>query len=94
MFRSVTGISCPGCGMGRASMLLAEGKFYEAFLMHPLAIPFTLFAMVAIAWIITDIFRKKETFLPLLMQKMNWPYFIALIVVIVGVWVWNIIKAF
>lgn len=31
-----TGISCPGCGMSRAVLLLLSGHFQAAFRMHPL----------------------------------------------------------
>lgn len=92
MFRSITGIPCPGCGMGRASVLLSQGDFWEAFLINPLAIPFAIGALIAIAWLSVDLIRKKETLLPLLTQKMKWPYFLVLLAVIAGVWGWNIVK--
>jgi hypothetical protein len=92
MFRSLTGIPCPGCGMGRASLLLSQGKFWEAFLMHPVAIPFAVGAFAAIVWLSVDLFRKKETLLPLLTQKMKWPYFLVLLALIAGAWGWNILK--
>lgn len=34
--RFFTGISCPGCGMSRAVLLLLSGHFQAAFRMHPL----------------------------------------------------------
>ena len=34
--RFSTGISCPGCGMSRAVLLLLSGHFQAAFQMHPL----------------------------------------------------------
>jgi hypothetical protein len=92
MFRSVSGIPCPGCGMGRASILLSQGEFWEAFIMNPMAIPFAVGALAAIIWLSIDLIRKKETLLPLLSQKMKWPYFLALLAVIAGVWGWNIVK--
>jgi len=92
MFRSITGIPCPGCGMGKASILISQGVFYNAFIMHPLSIPFAIAALAAITWLIYDLIRKKETLLPLLSQKMKWPYFLVLLAVIVGVWGWNIVR--
>lgn len=92
MFRSITGIPCPGCGMGKASILISQGEFYNAFFMHPLSIPFAIAAMAAIFWLIYDLIRKKETLLPLLTQKLKWPYFLVLLAVIVGVWGWNIMR--
>jgi hypothetical protein len=37
LFHRVTGLPCPGCGMGRALLLLAQGRVTEAWDMHPLA---------------------------------------------------------
>ena len=38
-FRILTGISCPGCGMTRAFLALAEGDFLTAFQYNPFSIP-------------------------------------------------------
>jgi len=94
MFRSITGIPCPGCGIGRASILITQGELWEAFLTNPLSIPFAFAASAAIIWFAIDLIRKKETLLPLLTQKMKWPYFIVLLTAIAGVWGWNVVKAF
>jgi glucan phosphoethanolaminetransferase (alkaline phosphatase superfamily) len=94
IFRSTTGIPCPGCGMGKATVSLSHGNIAEAFHMHPLSIPFALGAIAAIIWLIVDLIRKKESFLPLMTKRLKWPYFLALILVIAGVWAWNITKAF
>jgi len=91
-FRSVTGIPCPGCGMGKASILLSQGDFAGAILMHPLAVPFAFAAFVAVAWLVSDLARRKETLLPLLTRKLSWPYFILLILSVIGAWIWNIIR--
>jgi hypothetical protein len=37
---------CPGCGLGRAMILLLHGRFTESLGMHPLA-PFALAVLVA-----------------------------------------------
>jgi hypothetical protein len=92
MFRSITGVPCPGCGMGKASVLISQGDFWGAFLMNPLAIPFALAAISAIIWLTIDLIRKKESFLPLMTRRLKWPYFLVLLLIIGGVWVWNIMK--
>lgn len=46
----VAGVPCPGCGMTRASCLLARGEFLASLHMHPLAIAFAVQAAVAWAW--------------------------------------------
>lgn len=94
MFRSITGIPCPGCGMGKASIMISQGEFYNAFIMHPLSIPFAIAALAAIFWLIYDLIRKKETFLTLMTRKLKRPYFIVLLAIIAGIWAWNILKGF
>lgn len=43
------GVPCPGCGMTRASALLARGEIVASLRLHPLALAFA--AQAAIAWI-------------------------------------------
>lgn len=38
VFHRVTGWNCPGCGMGRALLLLAQGRWEASWAMHPFAI--------------------------------------------------------
>lgn len=37
LFRRITGISCPGCGMTRAFAAMAQGEWRSAVAFHPLA---------------------------------------------------------
>lgn len=39
-FKFVTGIPCPGCGMTRAFLAMAEADFVSAFRHNPFSIPF------------------------------------------------------
>ncbi len=36
LFRQLTGLRCPGCGLTRSFVFLAHGQFLEALRMHPL----------------------------------------------------------
>lgn len=40
--RMALGTPCPGCGITRAFLLLAQGKVYEATIMHPFWIPLVI----------------------------------------------------
>lgn len=40
MFKTVTGLYCPGCGGTRAAAALFKGKFLLSFLYHPI-VPYT-----------------------------------------------------
>src|SRR5262249_135174 len=42
-FRRLTGLDCPGCGMGRALARLAQGNLREAIELHP-------FSPVLLVW--------------------------------------------
>jgi hypothetical protein len=46
LFHRATGLPCPGCGMGRALLLLAQGRFSESWAAHPFALP-----LLGLAWI-------------------------------------------
>lgn len=37
LFHRFFGIDCPGCGMGRALIFLVQGRFQDAWTMHPFA---------------------------------------------------------
>ncbi len=39
LFKAVTGLPCPGCGMGHALILALNGRFAESFAAHPLGMP-------------------------------------------------------
>jgi hypothetical protein len=49
---------CPGCGLGRALILLLHGHVTESYNMHPLA----LFALPVLAFRIVLVFRSYFTF--------------------------------
>lgn len=45
---AVTGLPCPGCGMTRAVLLLAQGQFSQAWEIHPFVYPLAILALLAI----------------------------------------------
>ncbi len=44
MFRAITGVRCPACGLTRGFVFMGHGQLVDAFRIHPLA-PF-LFALL------------------------------------------------
>jgi Protein of unknown function (DUF2752) len=50
LFRRITGLACPGCGLTRAFVALSRGDFTAAIAFHPLA-P-VLAVEAAIAWLL------------------------------------------
>jgi hypothetical protein len=53
LFRRVTGVACPGCGLTRAFFALASGEWREAVRLHPLA-PFVALECIAV-WVISGV---------------------------------------
>lgn len=91
IFKNITTIDCPGCGMSRASKLVLEGKIDESLYRHPLALPFLLICSISFIWIIYDLINKSGTFINVVTAKWNISVRILLILIIIGVWVRNLI---
>lgn len=62
MFKLITGIPCPGCGMGRATLELFNGNISQSFQYNILCIPFTIGIVSSLFWMIFDLINNKETF--------------------------------
>ena len=92
IFRSITGYPCPGCGMGHAMLALFHGHVAGALWYNPLSIPLLTATVLSVGWMIRDIFRNKESFMPSMKKKVCLPVGIAIAVIILAVWIWNLIK--
>lgn len=56
LFRRITGLECPGCGMTRASYAFLNGRFLEAFWFNPVGVilfPIAVFGvgLEVVAWV-------------------------------------------
>jgi hypothetical protein len=49
-FRRLTGIPCPGCGMGHALVFALRGDFAGSFRSHPLGIPLLFLWTAWLGW--------------------------------------------
>lgn len=45
-FKRITGIPCPGCGLTRSFLLILQGKFSQAWELHPFAYGWIVFAII------------------------------------------------
>ncbi len=96
MFRSITGVPCPSCGMTRSVTTLARGNIANALWWNPLGV--IMFASMVLfpLWIIRDIVYKKNSFyifyknVEKFFQKK--PIAIISIGLIVLLWIWNLKK--
>ena len=58
LFKGLTGLDCPGCGMTCAFLFIGHGRFADAAALHPFSIPaFLIVAGMAAAGIVR-IFRN------------------------------------
>jgi Protein of unknown function (DUF2752) len=80
-FALVTGIPCPGCGLGRATIALMTGHPVEAFHFHPLVFV-ALPALAGFAW---SMARSRALGVP--SQRLANLAAAALLGAVIGVWV-------
>ncbi len=57
-FKNLTGIPCPGCGMTRSFLLILQGRFAQAWEMHPFAYGWIVFAVIF--FVDRYVLRKRE----------------------------------
>lgn len=92
LFKSVTGIPCPGCGMGRGTLELFHGNLKSAVLLHPLAIPFNIAVVTTILLIGRDIKNNRTQSLDFFKKTPPTYFTICIILVLLAVWGWNIYR--
>lgn len=59
-FRLVTGLPCPGCGMGHALVFALRGDFAGSWRSHPLGLPLLLLWTAWLAWGLVNRARGRE----------------------------------
>jgi hypothetical protein len=92
IFKNITGIPCPACGSTRATICLLHGNVKEALLLNPLALATNIFILFSIGWMVSDLLRNKETYIPNLKRDLNTNIKIFLFVILIVNWIWNIYK--
>jgi len=92
IFKSITGFPCPACGSTRATLLLLHSQFWNSILINPFGLLTNILVIFSIFWMIIDIIKNKETFLPFLKRDWNINIKIFVLVVVLANWIWNIVK--
>lgn len=92
IFKKVTGIPCPACGSIRATFLLLHGEIWESVLINPFGIVTNILIIGSIIWMIIDILKYKETYIPFLQKDWNKKIKITVFIIIIANWIWNIEK--
>lgn len=89
IFKSVTGISCPSCGMTRAFFAILQFNFIDAFFLNILSIPLFLFIVISVIIMIIEIFRNKFEYVPKLLNFLSKYWYVFIILLILS-FIWNI----
>lgn len=63
MFKSILGISCPGCGMTRAINEFIHLRFIESFKFNILSLPLVIIASISFFVIVYDIIKNSDIFI-------------------------------
>ena len=92
LFKIITGIPCPACGSTRATILLFHGEFIKSVLINPFGILTNSLILLSIGWMIRDIIKNGDTFLPFLKKDWDYRIKILLIFIVLTNWIWNIVK--
>lgn len=97
LFKTVTGVSCPSCGITRSILLLFQGDITAALWVNPLGILAVMLLIVIPVWIVIDFSRRNYALL--IAYKRSEEFirshklvYIPLIALVALNWVWNIIK--
>ena len=96
LIKHVTGVPCPSCGATRSVMSFYDGRISEALYLNPIGLILFLVMTISPIWIAIDYLRKRDSLYIFykraerLFQKRI--VAIPAIILVIGNWVWNIIK--
>ena len=93
LFRTVTGIPCPGCGLSRATEALFHGDLLASLWYNPLGIVLDVALAVYVIWYTVDIIRGKDTVNALLKRRMSYKVWLPVVILVACNWAFNIYKA-
>jgi len=96
VFKYMTGLPCPSCGMSRSVISVIQARFKDALFWNPLGYIMTLSMLVFPLWIIIDLIKNKSSFLKFYLKvesyfRIKWIAYTFILIMIV-LWGWNIYK--
>lgn len=90
IFKSITDLPCPGCGLTRGFRSLFSGHIIKAESYNILTIPIFLFLLLCAILFLLDIFQKTDR-TELLLKKLAQYYKLIIVLVVIN-WIINIIR--
>lgn len=96
LFKRLTGIPCPSCGSTRSVLALLHGDFSSGIYWNPFGIILISILLLAPLWILFDVVFRRQTLFSFYNQteriiRRKW-IAIALILLVILNWIWNIYK--
>ena len=97
MFKNITGLPCPSCGITRSVLYLLQGNVWQAILINPLGIVAAILLVVIPPLLVRDLVLNQQH-LGITFQwaeekiRTKKRIYIPLILLIVINWGWNIMK--
>lgn len=95
-FKNITGLPCPSCGNTRSVLAMIKGNFINAVLINPLGLIIAFILLVFPFWLLYDTVYKRDTlyksYLKFEKTMQNKYIAIALIILLIANWIWNIQK--
>lgn len=90
IFKKITGISCPACGLTRGFNELFHFNLLLATKCNILTIPLFIFIVISVIWILFDILKNKNSYTTNIINFFNKYYIYILVILIVTLIVNNI----
>lgn len=84
IFKTVTGISCPACGMTRAFHAILHFNFLEAIYQNLLSIPFFIFIIFSIFMLLKDFIQNRFSYITSILNFLNSNSFLVVILLIIS----------
>ena len=96
IFKNITGMACPSCGVTRSILLFTSGNLTSAVLMNPLGLIVAAAMLIIPFWLLYDVAFKKDTLYFAYKKtehalRIKWVA-ISLIILMLMNWAWNIHK--
>lgn len=92
MFKSILGISCPGCGMTRAINEIIHLRFINAFKFNILSIPLVIIGSISFFVIIHDTIKNSDIFIQFINKAFTKFWYIFIILIVFSMVINNVIK--
>lgn len=93
LFKNLTGVPCPSCGMTRAFLFLGHGQILKASSLNPLALPVAILLWMQGVRLFLRLFIKRDYRLqlsPFLLRIL----LTTAIFVVLGIWLFRILPAY